>query len=278
LVVGVVTTPFLFERKKRMECAFKGLRELKQTVDSLITIPNEKILKEGELSLKDAYEKVNDVLYNAVQGISDLIMRPGYINVDFADVKAVMSVSGTAVMGTGRASGEDRAKEAARRAIENPLLEDIDVYNARGLLVNVTANSAMPVSDFMTVQQTVTDIASEDATVIAGQIFDDSVGEEMRVTLVATGLKDAYDEYLEDEPNSPVYEYDDPQPADNRYYPDVSRFADDETNPHSVIPSVFRQRTLMRPPASTNPQGRNANRGPESSSNVRSIFNQGHSE
>lgn len=239
LLVGVVTIPFLFEGSRRMGCAERGVRELKSEVDSLIAIPNEKIFDEREMSLKMAYEKVNDVLFNAVQGISDLIVRTGYINVDFADVKTVMREAGCAMMGTGCATGDERAKVATQRAIENPLLEDVDVQNARGLLVNVTASSDITVSEFQQVHEIVSKIASKNAIVIAGQIFDDEVDDEIRVTIVATGLKDNFDEVIDEfdelvTGEEPV----DPMRDIFQIRPDFSERQPLETE--DVIPAVFR--------------------------------------
>ena len=238
LLVGVVTTPFLFEGSRRMDCAELGVRELKGQVDSLIAIPNEKIFDEREMSLKMAYEKVNDVLFNAVQGISDLIVRTGYINVDFADVKTVMRESGCAMMGTGVASGEERAKVATQRAIENPLLEAVDVQNARGLLVNVTASSDITVPEYQQVYEIVSKIASKDATIIAGQIFDDELGDEIRITIVATGLKDSFDE-IDDDFGELVEE--EPEDSVRDIFKIHSDYSDGQPlETEEVIPAVFR--------------------------------------
>ena len=204
LVVAVVTTPFEFEGKKRMVVANEGLKELKSAVDSLITIPNEKILDDIHLSLKDAYGKVNDVLLNAVQGIADLVVRPGYINVDFADVRTVMSEAGSAMMGSGRASGDNRATIATRAAIENPLLADVDVSNAKGILINITGTSAMTPQELMDIAEIVEEVASEDATIIMGQVYDDDLEDEIRVTIVATGLSDPFEVQQEQHQNSPT--------------------------------------------------------------------------
>ena len=204
LVVAVVTTPFEFEGKKRMVIANEGLKELKSAVDSLITIPNEKILDDIHLSLKDAYGKVNDVLLNAVQGIADLVVRPGYINVDFADVRTVMSEAGSAMMGSGRASGDNRATIATRAAIENPLLADVDVSNAKGILINITGTSAMTPQELMDIADIVEEVASEDATIIMGQVYDDDLEDEIRVTIVATGLSDPFEVQQEQHQNAPT--------------------------------------------------------------------------
>ncbi len=201
VVVAVVTTPFIFEGKRRMSCAKSGLVDLRVAVDSLITIPNQKLLSKTT-TMKDAYGEANDVLLNAVKGIADLVVRPGYMNVDFADVRTVMSEAGQAVMGTGRASGENRAEKAARNAIENPLLDDIDVANAKGILVNVTSNEEMTPQEFSTIGEVINDVASEDAVIIPGQVYDESAGDELRVTIVATGLGE--DEEIRPQPASPA--------------------------------------------------------------------------
>lgn len=204
LVVAVVTTPFEFEGQKRMVVANEGLKELKSAVDSLITIPNEKILDDINLTLKDAYGKVNDVLLNAVQGIADLVVRPGYINVDFADVRTVMSEAGSAMMGSGQASGDNQATIATRAAIENPLLADVDVSNAKGILINITGTSVMTPQELKDIAHIVEEVASEDATIIMGQVYDDDLEDEIRVTIVATGLRDPFEDQQEQHQNAPT--------------------------------------------------------------------------
>jgi cell division protein FtsZ len=188
LTVAVVTKPFRFE--KRMEVAEAGIAELAKHVDSLITIPNEKLLAVlGErTSMLDAFAAANDVLLGAVQGIADLIIRPGMINVDFADVRTVMSEMGMAMMGTGRASGENRARDAAEGAIRSPLLEDVDLHGARGILVNVSAGPDLSIGEFSDVGDTIDEFASDQATVVVGTVIDPELGDELRVTVVATGL------------------------------------------------------------------------------------------
>ncbi len=190
LTVAVVTKPFPFEGKKRMNVAEQGIAELTEHVDSLITIPNEKLLSVlgKDTTLLDAFKAANDVLFGAVQGIAELITRQGLINVDFADVRTVMSEMGMAVMGTGTASGEDRARVAAEKAILSPLLEDVDLSGARGILVNVTAGLDMSIGEFEEVGNTVKQYASENATVVVGTVIDAELSGEMRVTVVATGL------------------------------------------------------------------------------------------
>ncbi len=190
LTVAVVTRPFPFEGKKRMDVAGDGIDELKGYVDSLITIPNEKLLSVlgKSISLLDAFKAANDVLLGAVQGIAELITRPGLINVDFADVRTVMSEMGMAMMGSGRAAGEGRAREAAEAAIASPLLEDVNLAGARGILVNVTAGMDMSIGEFEEVGTTVKSFASENATVVVGTVIDPEMQGELRVTVVATGL------------------------------------------------------------------------------------------
>ena len=190
LTVAVVTRPFPFEGKKRSAIAEQGIEQLSANVDSLITIPNEKLLDVlgKEASLLDAFKAANDVLLGAVKGIADLIMHPGMINVDFADVKTVMSEMGMAMMGTGFATGEDRAREAAESAIRSPLLEDVNLQGARGILVNITAGETLSLGEFSEVGDTIEEFASDDATVVVGTVIDPELGDEMRVTVVATGL------------------------------------------------------------------------------------------
>ena len=190
LTVAVVTRPFPFEGKKRSSIAEKGIAELSEYVDSLITIPNEKLLDVlgKEASLLEAFKAANNVLLGAVKGIADLIMHPGTINVDFADVRTVMSEMGMAMMGTGFASGEDRAREASQSAIRSPLLEDVNLEGARGILVNIAAGENLSLGEFAEVGDTIEEFASDDATVVVGTVIDPNLDEEMRVTVVATGL------------------------------------------------------------------------------------------
>jgi len=188
LTVAVVTKPFRFE--KRTDIAEKGIRELQENVDSLITIPNEKLLVVlGErTSMLDAFSAANDILLGAVQGIADLIIRPGMINVDFADVRTVMQEMGMAMMGTGRATGDNRARDAAEAAIRSPLLEDVDLHGARGILVNVTAGPDLNIGEFTDVGNVIDEFASEQATVVVGTVIDPNMSDEIKVTVVATGL------------------------------------------------------------------------------------------
>jgi cell division protein FtsZ len=190
LTVAVVTKPFPFELKRRMKIAEDGIAELGQHVDSLITVPNERLLSVlgGGISLRDAFKAANDVLHGAVQGIAELITRPGMINVDFADVRTVMSEKGRAMMGSGRAVGEDRARKAAEAAIACPLLEDVNLSGARGILVNVTAGPDLGMDEFAQVGEAIGEFASENALVVIGTTLDEEVKDELRVTVVATGL------------------------------------------------------------------------------------------
>lgn len=190
LTVAVVTKPFPFEGKKRLDFANQGIAELSQYVDSLITIPNEKLLKvmgKGT-PLLQAFNAANDVLKGSVQGIAELITRTGLVNVDFADVKTVMSEMGTAMMGSGVGRGEDRAEEAAEAAIACPLLEDIDLSGARGILVNITAGLDFTIDEYEIIGNAVKAFASENATVVVGTVIDPELEGEIRVTVVATGI------------------------------------------------------------------------------------------
>ena len=190
LTVSVVTRPFDFEGKKRAAVADEGIVELSQYVDSLITIPNQKLLSVlgRDVSLLNAFSAANDVLLGAVQGIAELITCPGLINVDFADVRTVMSEMGMAMMGSGKAQGEERAKVAAEAAISSPLLEDVNLSGARGILVNITAGMDLSIGEFDEVGSTVKAFASDNATVVAGTVIDPEMSGDIRVTIVATGL------------------------------------------------------------------------------------------
>jgi len=193
LTVAVVTKPFTMEGGKRMHIADQGIAELSRYVDSLITIPNEKLLTVlgPETTLLDAFKAANQVLQGAVQGIAELITRPGLINVDFADVRTVMSEMGMAMMGSGVASGDGRAREAAEAAISSPLLEDVNLAGANGVLVNVTAGTDLSIGEFQEVGLTVKHFASDEATVVVGTVIDPDMAGEIRVTVVATGLGQA---------------------------------------------------------------------------------------
>ena len=191
LTVAVVTKPFPFEGRRRMQLAEYGISELSQSVDSLITIPNSKLLSVlgKNISLLDAFKAANGILQGAVQGIAELITRPGLINVDFADVRTVMSNMGVAMMGTATSSGENRAREAAEAAVSSPLLEDVDLAGAKGVLVNITAGIDMSIGEFEEVGDVIKTFTSDQATVVVGTVIDPDMAEELRVTIVVTGLE-----------------------------------------------------------------------------------------
>jgi len=202
LTVAVVTKPFPFEGRKRQQIADNGIEALREHVDSLITIPNEKLLSVlgKEMSLLNAFKAANDVLLGAVQGIAELITRPGLMNVDFADVRTVMSEMGMAMMGTGVASGDNRAREAAESAISSPLLEDINLQGAKGILVNITAGLDLSIGEFEEVGNTVKEFASDDAMVVVGTVIDPEIQGELRVTVVATGLMESGAQVAQEKP------------------------------------------------------------------------------
>jgi cell division protein FtsZ len=208
LTVAVVTKPFQFEGRKRERQAEEGLAELKQMVDSLIVIPNQRLLSISgrNMSLSDAFKKADDILYHGVKGISDLIMVPGLINLDFADVKNIMSEMGLALMGTGIASGESRAVEAAQKAISSPLLEDNSIHGARGILLSITGGPDMTLFEVNEASSLVQAEAHEEANIIFGTVIDDDMGDEMRVTVIATGF-DSSDKKREMMPDNTVPGY-----------------------------------------------------------------------
>ena len=191
LTVAVVTKPFAMEGSRRMQIADNGIAELEKHVDSLITIPNEKLRQVlgSDTSLLDAFGAANKVLQGAVQGIAELITRPGLINVDFAYVRTVMGEMGMAMMGSGVANGEDRARKATESAVYSPLLEDIDLNGAKGILVNVSASENLSIGEFQEVGEIIKQFSSEDATHVIGTVIDTEMGDDIRVTVVATGLK-----------------------------------------------------------------------------------------
>lgn len=190
LTVAVVTKPFCFEGSKRMNIADAGIKALEEHVDSLIIIPNEKLVPVlgKDTTLLDAFKAANDILLGAVQGIAELITRQGLINVDFADVRTVMSEMGMAMMGSASAKGQDRARQASESAVSSPLLEDIDLSNVKGILVNVTAGLDLSIGEFDEVCSTIKEFASEDATVVVGTVIEPDMSDELRVTVVATGI------------------------------------------------------------------------------------------
>lgn len=206
LTVAVVTKPFPFEGRKRNQIADDGIEALSEYVDSLITIPNEKLLSVlgKHISLLDAFKAANNVLLGAVQGIAELITRPGLINVDFADVRTVMAEMGMAMMGSGCERGENRAREAAEAAIASPLLEDVNLAGARGILVNITAGLDLAIGEFEEVGNTVKAFASDNATVVVGTVIDPEMTDDLRVTVVATGL--GSDELQSEQPMKLVHQ------------------------------------------------------------------------
>ena len=192
LTVGVVTKPFLFEGKRRMRNAERGIEELRRHVDTLITIPNQRLLSIAgrNTSLLDTFRRADDILYQAVKGISDLIIFEGLVNVDFADVRAVMSEMGMAMMGTGESSGENRALEAAEKAISSPLLEDISIHGARGVLINVTASPDVTLQEVNEAAELIHAEAHDEANIIWGMVIDPTLEDKVRVTVIATGFGD----------------------------------------------------------------------------------------
>lgn len=190
LAVAVVTKPFAFEQAKRARAAEQGIKTLSEHVDSLIVIPNEKLREVlgGKIKLTDAFAAANDVLYSAVSGIAEIISNPGLINVDFADVRTVMSEVGMAMMGSAMARGEGRARQAAEAAVKSPLLENVDLKGARGVVVNITSDDSLTLDEYYEVMETIKSFTAEEATVIVGTALDPSLGDAIRVTMVATGL------------------------------------------------------------------------------------------
>ncbi len=253
LTVAVVTRPFDMEGKKRMRIADQGIADLGKYVDSLITIPNEKLLSVlgPQTTLLDAFKAANEVLQGAVQGIAELITRPGLINVDFADVRTVMGEMGMAMMGSGVATGEDRAQVAAEAAISSPLLEDINLAGAKGILINVTAGMDLGIGEFKEVGDTVKQFASDDATVVVGTVIDPEMSQEIRVTVVATGLGQGAVTKDEDEPMRvvrPARTADEPnyrefeKPAIARRHPaELDQLPDEEALDMLDVPAFLRR-------------------------------------
>ncbi len=190
LTVGVVTKPFIFEGKKRMRQSEDGIQELKENVDTLLVIPNQRLLSIAAktTTMLEAFQKADDILFQAVRGISDLIITPGLINLDFADVRTVMAEMGLALMGAASASGENRAVEAAQKAMSSPLLEDISIHGARGVLINVTGGSDLGLHEVNEAATMIQEEAHEDANIIFGAVIDDRMKDEIRITVIATGF------------------------------------------------------------------------------------------
>ena len=217
LTVAVVTKPFSFEGK-RNQIAEEGLKELRSYVDSLIVIPNEKLMNVlgADVTFINAFSAANEVLYNSVSGISDIINHTGLINVDFSDVKTVMAEMGSAIIGSGIFEGDNRAVKAAQLAINSPLLENIELKNAKGILVNISASSSFKMKEYIDVMNEVKSITANDATVIVGNVIDDELENKIKVTIVATGLDDNYISEIKDPPSiSDTEAIDDNQPSDN---------------------------------------------------------------
>lgn len=191
LTVAVVTMPFSFEGKKRMKQAEEGMKALKKVVDTVITIPNDRLrgLASRNATVIEMFRKADDVLLHSVKGITDLIMMPGLVNLDFADVRTTMSKAGMALMGTGIASGEDRAVEAAERAISHPLLEDVSIGGARGVLMNITCGPDLTMAEMADASDRIYNEAGDDAEIIWGAVLDENIGDELRVTVIATGIE-----------------------------------------------------------------------------------------
>jgi cell division protein FtsZ len=259
LTVGVVTKPFTREGKQRLAKAEDGIRELKKHVDSLIVIPNDRLISLAgkSMSILDAFKPSDDVLRQAVQGISEVIHSHGMINVDFADVKAIMSERGMAMMGIGMGSGDDRAVQAAKRAIESPLLEDIDVSGARGVLVNITGSSSLTMDEFEAVNRTIHEKVHEDANIIVGVAIDESMGDDVKVTAIVTGFGDRFDVVKDRRElrsvsavsSRPEVSYEtpayvraerQPMPAREAVYTRARSFADDEEDQYD-IPTFLRK-------------------------------------
>ncbi|MDY7017237.1 MAG: cell division protein FtsZ [Nitrospirota bacterium] len=220
LTVGVVTKPFLFEGKRRMRLAEQGIRELKECVDTLITIPNQKLLTVAtkETRLLDAFKRADDVLKEAVKGISDLIVQPGLINLDFADIRTVMSETGLAIMGVGIAEGDGRAINAARMAVSSNLLEDGRIGGARGILINITGGASLTMYEINEAATLIQEEAHEDANIIFGAVIDESMGELVRITVIATGFGEK-DEKIYPFVSEPVRIKREPEPASEVHQP-----------------------------------------------------------
>jgi cell division protein FtsZ len=253
LTVAVVTRPFQFEGKKRNMQADEGIAELRSTVDTLIAVPNQRLLSLGgrNLSLLDAFKKADDILYHAVKGISDLIIVPGLINLDFADVKNIMSGMGLALMGTGSASGENRAIEAAQKAISSPLLEDNTIQGAHGVLLNITGGPDMTLHEIHEASTLIQKEAHEDANIIFGTVIDKNMGDEIRITVIATGFEDTAQKrqgipnitrmqgYRREDLSLPAYLRNKEKPGENANVVKLGMIDDD--NPDLEIPTFLRR-------------------------------------
>ncbi len=243
LTVGVVTKPFLFEGRRRMRQAEDGLLELKESVDTVITIPNSRLLTTVPpgTSLSDAFKIADDVLRQAVQGISDLITIPGVINLDFADVRAVMTGAGMALMGTAIAEGENRAANAARRAISSPLLEDTTIQGAHGVLINITGNTDMTLHEIDEASRIIQEAADSEANIIFGSVFDETLANKIKITVIATGF---------DKPKSPKAEVTKIHPAETApqpLQPETARSLPAPAGPYSQQPRDYSQDPILPP-------------------------------
>jgi cell division protein FtsZ len=205
--VAVVTRPFSFEGKKRAKQADDGIAELKKLADTVIIIPNDRLrgLASKNARMVEMFKKADEILLHSVKGITDLIMRPGLVNLDFADVKTTMSKAGMAIMGIGVASGENRAVDAAERAISHPLLEDINIRGARGVLMNITSNSEITMEEMTEASERIYNEVGDEADIIWGAVIDDEIGEEMRVTVIATGIGHEKEKEKNDQTSDPTF-------------------------------------------------------------------------
>jgi len=239
LTVAVVTKPFHFEGRRRMQQAEQGLRELRECVDTVITIPNERLLHTVErgVSLSDSFRVADDVLRQAVQGISDLITVPGLINLDFADVKSIMSGMGMALMGAGRASGENRAIEATQQAISSPLLEEATIQGAKGVLINITGGPDLTLFEVNAASSIIRESADEDANIIFGAVIDENLGDEMRITVIATGFQRESVAAAAASMPAPMPRYT-PRPADDLPRPMMSNARSDDLD----VPTFIRKK------------------------------------
>jgi cell division protein FtsZ len=239
LTVAVVTKPFHFEGRRRMQQAEQGLRELRECVDTVMTIPNERLLQTFErgVSLSDSFRVADDVLRQAVQGISDLITVPGLINLDFADVKSIMSGMGMALMGAGRASGENRAIEATQQAISSPLLEEATIQGAKGVLINITGGPDLTLFEVNAASSIIRESADEDANIIFGAVIDENLGDEMRITVIATGFQRESVSAAAASMPAPMPRYT-PRPADDLPRPMMSNARSDDLD----VPTFIRKK------------------------------------
>ncbi|SNT70562.1 cell division protein FtsZ [Psychrobacter sp. LV10R520-6] len=251
LTVAVVTTPFKFEGGKRIKAAKAGIEQLTNFVDSIITIPNDKLMSVyGNLSMQDAFKKADDVLMHAVQGIAETIARSGLVNIDFNDIRTAMTAKGHAMMGVGRASGDDRAREATEKAIKSPLLDDLRLENAKGLLVNVISSQSLSLDEFSKISEIVEGITdTDDANIFYGSVVDEDMGDELHVTVIATGL--TLDEYAEPEAPQPVPSVTSTQPVDPNLHTSALN-SQKQSQTQMYQDSITRSPTQEQPQTKTN--------------------------